>query len=63
MQTRLIACLAGGLLGIAVTSPIKSTLDLSPAIAWIGCASIGVAIGYVASILVDVFAMSSGEKE
>ena len=62
MQTRLLACLVGGVLGAAVTSPINGSLGLSPTIALIGCSSIGMAIGYVVSILLDVFAVSPADK-
>jgi hypothetical protein len=55
VQTRLLACVAGGLLGVALTSTINSGLGLSPTLAMIACSSAGVAIGYVASILYDVF--------
>ncbi len=63
MQTRLLACLAGGLLGAAVAYPINGSLNLNPAVALIGCSAIGVALGCVASILFDVFAMSSADKD
>lgn len=62
MQTRLFAGLAGGFLGLVVTSPINASLGLNPAIALILCSSIGVAVGYVASTLFDVFTASSGDK-
>lgn len=62
MQTRLLACIAGGFLGVVVTSPINASLGLSPTIALIGCSSAGVAVGYVASMLVDVFAMSPEDR-
>ena len=62
MQTRLLACLAGAFLGVAVTSPINAQLGLSPAIALIGCSSIGVAVGYVTSLLFDVFTASPKDK-
>jgi hypothetical protein len=62
VQTRLLACIAGGFLGVVVTSPINASLGLSPTIALIGCSSIGVAVGCVATILFDVFAMSPGDK-
>ena len=61
MQTRLFASLAGGLLGV-VTFPINSSLGLNPAIALVVCSSIGVAVGYVTSILFDVFTASSEDK-
>ena len=62
MRTRLIACLAGGLLGAVVASPVGGSLDLSPMVVWIGCPLAGVALGYVASIFVDVFAAGEGDK-
>ena len=62
MQTRLLACLAGGFLGIVVTSPINASLALSPTIALIGCSLIGVAVGYVTSLLFDVFTASPVDK-
>ena len=62
MQKRLLASLAGGLIGAAVTSTVNASLGLSPTIALIACSSIGLAIGYVASTLFDVFADSSQEK-
>ena len=60
MQTRLLACLAGGFLGVVVAFQINGPVDLSPTITFVGCSSIGIAVGYVASILFDVFAASSG---
>lgn len=62
MQTRLFACLAGGFIGVVVTSPINAGLGLSPMIAVVGCSSVGVAVGYVVSILFDVFTASPGDK-
>ena len=66
MQTRLLACAAGGLLGVVATSAISSILGLtslgmSPTLSIIVCSSIGVAIGYVVSLLFDVFATSPGD--
>jgi hypothetical protein len=62
MQTRLFASLAGGFLGVAVASTVKTSLDLSPAIALIGCSVAGIALGYVVSMLFDVFAMSGDQN-
>jgi hypothetical protein len=64
VQTRLLACMAGGLLGFVAASPINGGLglDLSPTVALIGCSSLGVALGYVVSILFDVFSSSPGNK-
>ena len=61
MQTRLFACLAGGFLGAAVAASISNTLGLSPTFAVIACSSVGVALGYVVSMLVDVFTASSSD--
>lgn len=62
MQTRLLACLAGGLLGVALASTINDSLGLSPTLAVIACSSAGVGIGYMVSILFDVFA-GAGKSE
>ena len=62
MQRRLFASLAGGCLGVVVTSPINASLGLNPVTALIVCSSIGVAVGYVVSILFDVFTASSEDK-
>jgi hypothetical protein len=62
VQTRLFACIAGGLLGVVLTSPINGSLGLSPTIALIGCSAMGVGVGYVASILFDVFTASPGDE-
>ncbi len=57
VQTRLLACLAGGLLGVVLASAINDGLglSLSPTLAVIACSSAGVGLGYVVSILFDVF--------
>ncbi|MSV34791.1 MAG: hypothetical protein EXQ47_04235 [Bryobacterales bacterium] len=62
MQTRLIASLAGGLLGVSLTSTANTILELSPTVAMIGCSAVGVALGYVISMLFDVFAMSDDQN-
>lgn len=62
MQIRLLACIAGGLVGVAVASTINDSLGLSPTIALIVCAAVGVALGYVVSQLIDVFAPTHGGK-
>ncbi len=62
MQTRLFASLAGGLLGAAVASTVNASLELSPTLALIGCSVAGIALGYVVSMLFDVFAMPSGDQ-
>jgi len=54
MRTRLLACLAGGCLG-AVTSSIGGSFGLSPTMALAGCSFLGIGLGYVASIFLDIF--------
>jgi len=63
MKTRLIASLAGGLLGLMLAARINTGLGLgvSPTLALIGCSLAGLAIGYVASMLFDVFTANSSE--
>jgi hypothetical protein len=63
VQTRLLSCIAGGFLGVALTSPINSILGLPPALAWVACTCAGVAVGYVVSMLIDVFAVSSADNQ
>jgi hypothetical protein len=57
MHRRLFASLAGGLLGLAVAMQINAKLELglAPAVALIGCGIAGFGVGYVASMLFDVF--------
>ena len=62
MQTRLLACLAGGFLGVVVASPISQSFNVSLTLALIGCALLGLALGYVVSIFFDVFTASSEEQ-
>lgn len=59
MQRRLLATLAGGLLGVALSSTINARLDAPPVIAVIGCSLAGLALGYVVSTLFDVFTAPS----
>jgi hypothetical protein len=56
VQTRLLACLVGGFLGVAVAYQFGAGLGLNPTVAFIGCPSLGIAGGYMVSILFDVFA-------
>ncbi len=60
MRTRLFASLGGGLLGLAVASPINASLDLPKALAFLGCSLAGLVVGYVGSMMFDVFAGQSG---
>jgi hypothetical protein len=63
VRTRLLACLAGGLLGVAVAFPVEQSLALSPIVALIGCPLLGAALGYVVSMFFDVFTASEEEDE
>ena len=62
MQIRLFACIAGGLIGVVAASPVSNSFGVSPMLSVIGCIAAGVGVGYVASILFDVFTASSGDK-
>ena len=55
MQTRILACMAGGLIGVVLTSTINVSLGFTPTLAVIACSTTGMAVGYVASLLYDVF--------
>ena len=61
MQTRIIASLAGGLLGFALAARINADLglDLPPVVAAVGFSLAGLAVGYVVSMLFDVFGRHS----
>ena len=63
MQTRLLSSLAGGCFGVLVASPVNGVLLLSPKVALIGCALMGVALGYAVSIFFDVFADTSTDLD
>jgi hypothetical protein len=58
VQTRLLASLAGGFLGVVVAFLFGGSLGLGATYALIGCSSLGIAGGYVVSILFHVFAAS-----
>jgi hypothetical protein len=62
VQIRLFACIAGGLIGAVAASPVSASFGVSPMVAWIGCIAAGLGVGYVASILFDVFTASPGDK-
>jgi hypothetical protein len=64
VQTRLLACIAGGLVGVVLASPINSGLglSLSSTLAMIVCGSAGAALGCLASVLFDVFT-GAGDKQ
>ena len=56
MRKRLVCCISGGLLGFAFSGKLIETLELAPTIGMALGAAVGLALGYVASTLIDVFA-------
>jgi hypothetical protein len=58
MQKRLIASAVGGLVGIGLAYRFQDDFGISETLAYIGCCLAGMAIGWVASTLFDVFAAS-----
>jgi hypothetical protein len=63
VEKRLLACLAGGCLGVVVAFSISAPPSLSPALTMLGCAATGVAMGYFVSIYFDVFARKPEDLE
>lgn len=57
MRIRLLAALVGGAVGLAVALafPIGSGLGLTPVWATTACTLAGLAVGYLATVLLDVF--------
>lgn len=55
MRKRLGGCIAGGVLGLCLTSLINGSLGLPPAIALGACSAAGIGFGYVVTTLADVF--------
>lgn len=55
MLKRLIICLAGAALGACLASTLNDSLGLSTAATMAICSLAGLAVGYVAGTLVDVF--------
>ena len=62
MQTRLIFCLAGGVLGLLVPLTVGGNMGLSPLFAMLGFTAIGVVVGYVVSVFIDVFVARTGDE-
>jgi uncharacterized membrane protein YuzA (DUF378 family) len=60
MQRRLIASIAGGIIGICLATRLQDALGVSATLAVIAAAFIGIALGYVASMLFDVFGDTPG---
>jgi hypothetical protein len=59
MRRRIVACLIGGLVGVSVSGPVSDSLGISQTVGLLACGMAGLAIGYVASTLVDVFLPTS----
>ena len=55
MRRRLVCCISGGLFGIALSGTINEALGLTASIGTAFSAVAGLALGYVASTLIDVF--------
>jgi len=55
MRRRLGGCIAGGVLGLCLTTVVNGSLGLPPAIAFGACLAAGMAFGYVVTTLADVF--------
>ena len=58
MQRRLIASAVGGLVGIGLAYRFQDNFGIPETLTYIGCTFAGLAIGWVASTLFDVFAGS-----
>ena len=58
MQRRLIASALGGLIGLGLAYRFQDDFGISQSLAYGACAVAGMAIGWVASTLFDVFAAS-----
>jgi hypothetical protein len=56
MQRRLIASTVGGLIGLGLAFWFQDDFGTSLTLAYVGCVLAGMAIGWVASTLFDVFA-------
>jgi len=58
MHRRLISSAVGGLAGLGLAYRFQDDFGISQYLAYTGCALAGMAIGWVASTLFDVFASS-----
>lgn len=62
MRKRLLVCLVFGVTGLATAMPIGDQLGLSMVQALIGCSLAGILLGYLVSVLLDIFADNSGTE-
>jgi uncharacterized membrane protein len=56
MRKRFLVSIVGGIVGLALSSPLTDTLGMSQTLALVSCSIAGIVVGYVASILWEVFA-------
>jgi hypothetical protein len=63
VRKRLLVCGAFGLLGLAAGIPVSDYFGIGIAPAFGACAGAGLVLGYVVSIMVDVFLGGAGETE
>ena len=62
MQRRLIASIAGGIIGICLAARLQDALGVSATVAFIAAALGGIVLAYVASMLFDVFSGTPGSS-
>ena len=60
MHRRLIASAVGGLVGLGLAYRFQDDFGVSGTLAYVACGVAGMALGWVASTLFDVFAGSPG---
>jgi ABC-type Fe3+-siderophore transport system permease subunit len=63
MQTRLLACISGGLFGVVAAYTVNERMTMSPIVTFTGCILAGIALGYFVSIMIDVFTADTGTPE
>jgi hypothetical protein len=55
MRRRLAGCIAGGVLGLCLTTLVNGSLGLPPALGLAASLTAGIGFGYVVTTLADVF--------
>ena len=63
MRKLFLVSLAGGIVGLALSVPLTDTLGVSQTLSFVSCSIAGIVIGYVASILFDVFARNPHDSD
>ena len=63
MRKRLLLSFAFGLLGLALALPLGGRLGLSTPVSLIAFTTVGIFLGYIASIFFDVFFGDAGQTE